>query len=290
MDFGVQIFGCLEECKKDPEAFFHKLSQAGYRQIEPCILFDDPVRMAEDAILAGDDFTRKLAHNIWKPDEVPEYLRMMKKHGLKLSSVHVFADDPLGAAEALIETARENHITAYVVNCNQQTVASEYKAFAKECGRLSRKLREHDIELWIHNNGAEIKARVEHKGKQVPVLSAILELCSRDGVGAQIDVGWVLYGGFDPARYLAEIKQYVRSIHYKDLKKDYAVRTDGDIFACLGEGALKVKDILECIPIGPDMTVLVDQDASDGDIMEDMVKSYKVLQDAAISSTNGAHA
>lgn len=282
MEFGVQIFGCLEECKKNPEAFFKTLSEAGYKQIEPCVLFDDPTEMMENAIKVGDVFMQKLSETIWKPDELPAYIKIMEKYGLKLSSVHIFTKDLNKISEQLIQTAKKNNITAYIVNCNQQTVASEYSQFARECSELSSKLRKEKIELWIHNNGAEIKAKTEYMGWQVPVLSAILDLCKKDQVGAQIDVGWVLYGGCDPVEYLESVKEYVRSIHFKDLKKDFATRKDGEIFACLGEGALKVKEILAWQPVDAGVTVLVDQDESDGDIMEDMVTSYKVLSKAGL--------
>lgn len=284
MEFGVQIFGCLTECKKNPEVFFKVLAEAGYKQIEPCILFDDPIKMAEDARTSGNKFMMSLAENIWKPEELPDYIQMMEKYGLKLSSVHVFASNINQAMDKMIDTAKKNNISTYIINCNQQTVATEYVAFATECSKLSCALMEHGIELWIHNNGVEIKTMVEHNGNRVPVLSAILDLCKKANVGAQIDVGWVLYGGIDPAKYLLDEKEYVRSIHFKDLKKDFASRSAGDIFACLGDGALKVKEILECIPLlTPGITVLVDQDASEGDMIEDMIKSYKVLNDTDIT-------
>ncbi len=281
MEFGVQIFGCLAQCKRDPDTFFKTLAGAGYKQIEPCILFDDPLKKMEQAKADGNEFMESLMENVWKPEELPSYLKLMEKYGLDLSSVHVFADNLNEVIGKMIETAKKNNIKAYVVNCNQQTVALEYEAFAEECSNLSSILKEHGIELWIHNNGAEMKARVEHKGTQVPVLSAILELCKNADVGVQIDVGWVLYGGIDPVEYLSEVREYLRSVHFKDLKKDFATRIDGDIFACLGDGALEVKEILESIPQDAGITVLIDQDASDGDIMEDQIKSFRVLREAA---------
>jgi sugar phosphate isomerase/epimerase len=281
MEYGVQIFGCLAECKKNPDAFFRTLSEAGYKQIEPCVLFDDPAEMAENARLSGNEFMMRLSETIWKPEELPSYIEIMGRYGLELSSVHVFVSNMLAAADRMVEAAKKNKISAYVVNCNQQTVVSEYREFAGECSRLSGVLNEYGIELWLHNNGVEIKNRVEHNGRKVPILSAILELCREDRVGAQIDVGWILYGGIDPVAYLLDMKDYIRSVHFKDLKKDFAARTDGDIFACLGEGALEVSKIMDCIPqLGASTTVLVDQDASDMDIMEDMRKSYQVLRSA----------
>jgi len=281
MEYGVQIFGCMTDCKKDPDGFFRTLASAGYRQIEPCVLFDDPISMAEEARAQGNDFMAHLADILWKPEELPEYLRQMDKYGLSLSSVHVFAKDMLNVADRMIATAQANHITAYAVNCNQETIVSDYLNFADLCKQLAHRLKSNGVELWIHNNGSEIKNRVKHNGEQVPILSAILDLCKEEKVGAQIDVGWALYGGMDPVTYLLQVKDYVRSIHFKDLKKDFATRTDGAIFACLGDGALKVGDILGCIPqLQPGVTVLIDQDASDDDIMEDMRISYRVLEEA----------
>jgi sugar phosphate isomerase/epimerase len=277
MEFGVQIFGCMEECKKNPEEFFKVLAEAGYKEIEPCVLFDDPVLMVENARKSGNAFLEKLADIIWKPEELPDYIQKMEHYGLHLSKVHIFAGDMNQAADKMIETAKKNKISAYIVNCNQQTISSEYQLFAEECSMLSHTLQGHGIELWIHNNSAEIKARVNYKGKIVPVLTAVLELCREAKVGTQIDVGWVLYGGIDPVDYLNQVKDFVRSIHFKDLKKDFASRKDGDIFACLGDGALNVSEILGWVPEGSGITVLIDQDASDGDIMEDLKKSHQVL-------------
>ena len=107
MEFGVQIFGCLAECKRDPDAFFKVIAEAGYRQIEPCIMFDDPVKKAEMAKAEGNKFMERLVENVWKPDDLPLYLKLMEKHGLILSSAHVFADNLMEAAELMIETAKK---------------------------------------------------------------------------------------------------------------------------------------------------------------------------------------
>lgn len=277
MKFGVQIFGCLEECKKNPDAFFKLLAEAGYKQIEPCVLFDDGEAMIETARKTGDSFGEKLAKVVWKPEELPEYIKKMEKYGLHMSSVHVFSSKVNEVVDKMIDTAKKNNITTYIVNCNQETIALQYAAFAEECCKIASDLKKHEIELWIHNNGTEIKTKVEHNGKQISVLTAILDLCKKAQVGAQIDVGWVLYGGYDPVEYLDEVKEYVRSIHFKDLKKDFSSIKNGDIFACLGDGALNVKEILNWLPLNSDITVLVDQDASDGDIMEDLNRSCQLL-------------
>lgn len=278
MEYGIQIYGCLEEFRKNPEAFFKRISEAGYRYIEPCILFDDPVKTQEIAMKEGDSYMLKMVELLWKPEEVPGFLALMEQYHLKLDSVHIFAKNMNEAADLMIETAKKNHIRAYVQNSNQHTIEKEYVTYANEVSKLSRTLREHGIELWLHNHGMDIKIKVEHNGRKLPVLSAVLDLCKDAKVGAQIDVGWVLYGGIDPVEYLQEVKEYIRSIHFKDFKKDFENRRDNDIFACLGDGALNTKEVLDYVPaLCSDLTLYVDQDASDNDIIVDLEKSFQVL-------------
>lgn len=281
MDYGIQIYGCLEEFRKNPEAFFRRLSDAGYRLIEPCILFDDPVKTRETAISEGNTYMLKMVELLWKPEEVPGFIALMDQYNLKLDSVHIFAKDMNEAADLMIETAKKNHIRAYVQNSDQHTIEKEYVNYANQVSKLSRALMEHGIELWLHNHGMDIRIKVEHIGRKIPVLSAVLDLCKEAKVGAQIDVGWVLYGGIDPVEYLQEVKGYIRSIHFKDFKKDFENRRENDVFAYLGDGALNTKEVLNYVPsLCSDLTVYVDQDASDSDIMEDLVKSYQVLREA----------
>lgn len=277
MDIGVQIFGCLEQCRKNPQLFFKRLAEAGYHQIETCILFDDEEKMKAQALAEGNTVMAWLAEILWKPWELPEFRRQMGQYGLKLSAVHVFASNLLNVLPSMIETAGQNDIETYVVNCDQETIASSYLEFGEVVGKSAEMLGEKGIALWIHNNGEEIRAKTEYNGIQQPVLTALLDQCKASGVGAQVDVGWVLFGGIDPVEYLDSIQEQVKSIHFKDLKKDFPQRQGSDRFACLGEGALCVDEILQWADKHTDISILIDQDASDGDIMEDLEKSASLL-------------
>lgn len=265
MTYGVQIFGCLREFRADPEGFFQRLARMGYGRIEPCVFFGDASLVPEG-----------LRELLWKPEEVPAFQDLMERFGLSLSSCHVFCPDPLGAAEELLALARRTSIDTYVVNCPASTIAEEYPAFARTCRELADRLEKEGAALWVHNGGPEIQARTELEGSPVTVLEAVLALAG-EKLGAQIDTGWVLYGGLDPAAFLEKLGPRVRSVHFKDMAEGFAERSGNDRFAVLGGGVTDIPAVLAQIPQAG-VPVLVDQDASQGDFYADLEASLQALR------------
>lgn len=264
MDYGVQIFGCLREFREDPEAFFHRISEMGYRQIEPCVLFGDTSGVPEAF--------REL---LWSPAEVPAFQKQMTELGLTLSSCHVFCPDPLGAADELLALAEKTSIDTYVINCPGDTIAEKYPAFAQTCRALSERLAGGGVSLWLHNGGPEIAARATVDGEEVTVLEAVLSLAG-DRLGVQIDTGWVMSGGVDPAAFLKKLGTRVRSVHFKDMAEHFETLAGNDRFAVLGKGVTDIPGVLAQIPAG--VPILVDQDATQDDFFTDLRDSINALR------------
>ncbi len=263
MEYGVQIFGCLRDFRKDPEGFFARLSQMGYKQVEPCVLFGD-----------ASSYPAALAELVWKPQEVPGFQEMMEGHGLALRSCHVFSRDMLAAAGEMAELAQKTSIGTYVVNCPPD-IAKVHEGFAKDCRALSEKLAQSGTALWLHNNAPEIEARVRGDEGEITVMEAILREAG-EGLGAQVDTGWVLYGGIDPAAFLKRLGKRLRSVHFKDMAENCRALSGTDRFAVLGSGVTDIPAVMAEIPEG--MPVLVDQDAAQGDFLEDLSASIKALR------------
>ena len=97
MKLGVQIYGSTPEFRKDPEAFFARLSKAGYTEIEPCAAL---AMTAEQLRAAG-------VNPIWLPEEMPVFKKMMEKYGLELISCHIFGG-PKADADKAVALATEN--------------------------------------------------------------------------------------------------------------------------------------------------------------------------------------
>lgn len=261
--YGVQIFGCLGDFRQDPAGFFQRLAAMGYRQIEPCVLFGD-----------GTGFPQALADRVWKPREVSRFQAMMEPLGLSLSSCHVFCPDPLAAADEMLALAEKTSIDTYVVNCPRD-IEKTYRAFAQTCHGLAARLAEGGVALWLHNNAPEIRARAAGPDGEATVMEAILQEAG-DKLGAQVDTGWVLYGGVDPAAFLRRLGGRLRSVHFKDMAEGCHAREGAERFAVLGAGVTDIPAVMEAIPQG--MPILVDQDVTRGGFFADLEASIQALR------------
>ena len=103
----------------------------------------------------------------------------------------------------------------------------------------------------------------------------MLERCA-GAAGAQIDVGWVLYGGEDPAAYLDRVRPYLRSIHYKDVRPALPLE---QIHVPLGGGALDWRSV-RAFARANGIPELIDQDVSAWDFLADLADSARLLAGA----------
>lgn len=130
----------------------------------------------------------------------------------------------------------------------------------------------------MHNGGPEIAARVVRSGREITVLEAILEEAG-ETLGAQVDTGWVLFGGIDPAAFVKRLGDRVRSLHFKDMAPGFANLSGNDRFAVLGTGVTDIPSVFRAAPEGT-RSVLVDQDFSAGDFFQDLEHSLYALKEA----------
>lgn len=252
MQFGLQLFGIYDICKKNPETLFKKLSDIGYQYVEPCIAFGN---------LGGFE------QSIWTVEEFERMLPLLKKHYLEVISCHVFS---LNLQEAVPEMKRlsvQYGIQQFVLNCpdeltkvRMQEVAFSYIQAAEEISKVGAR-------ILIHNGSSEIAKKIDGRSAYEWFMDACL-----GRVDAQVDVGWLLFAGEDPEQFLWRNKDRVKSIHYKDFKTPG--NPDSEVY--LGQGAL---DAVACFQFARAMgiTQIIDQDQSQGDVYEDLRNAYQLL-------------
>ena len=260
MELGIQIYGCMDLFRQDPDGFLQGLSAAGYTQVEPCVAFG----------ISGVEILQSGMNPVWLPEEVRGFAARIREHGLSLRSCHMFGDNAKYGAD-MIKLCEESEIGQIVLNLPSGLSGESCRTFAAACKAFALRLKQSDIELWLHNGFSEI--REQYDGKSV--YEYVLESCAGT-VGAQADVGWVLYGGREPVSFLQAIRPYLRSLHYKDLKKGYETLERGTIHSALGSGVLNTAEIYR-FAAALQVPQLIDQDASDGDFMEDLRQSAAVL-------------
>ncbi len=257
MRFGVQLFGISRIFNENPELCLRKLSEMGYSFIEPCIAFSE---------LGGFE---KL---IWAKEDAARYSPLLEKYNLSMISCHIFGADLLSYAPAMKELSEAHGIKQFVMNCPQQVNREAYQGFADNCVEIADMLNAFGTELLLHNNHLEISTKIEGE----TAYEWLVHACG-GRVGMQPDVGWVQFGGVDPAEFLSRNSGAVRSIHYKDIKGDYTETEAGKSGICLGKGRLDVKACHQAA-VKLNIPQLVDQDMSDGDILADLGESVRLLK------------
>jgi len=92
------------------------------------------------------------------------------------------------------------------------------------------------------------------------------------GALSQLDLYWVAYGGANPVDILKKYGSRIELIHVKDGLLGGQYR-----FKALGQGQVDLPSAIKAIDPSVTQWLIVEQDLSDGDMMEDVKISYNYL-------------
>lgn len=257
MEFGIQMFGYSKICKENPEAFFAKVAECGCRQIEPDLVLGD---------------MGVFAQNFWTIDDFTKYAPLMKKYDLEIISCHLFSREPMEYMAELIQVAKTYEFKQYVMGMPRVITKEDLEAGAQRYIAIAEKLAAENIELLVHNGSKEVSEKIDG----VSALEWFLHRCGGK-VFSQVDTGWMLYGGENPANFMERNSEYIHSLHYKDMHVPMSETKDRPRDVGLGNGDLEVLPCFQyalthCIP------QIIDQDNSEGDMLDDLTISIKLLR------------
>lgn len=199
MRFGLAMFGLSASFLKDPEDFLARMSGAGYRYLEPCLY--------QEAFPVLRPFT-------WTEEAWDGYAPMLEKYGFLTESLHVYPNDLLQELPALIRICKKFSVKQLVVPCPGCDSVKAYENAADNLKTAAAQLHSEGIALLMHN-GKDASAQ---KIGDLSVFEWMLRRCGGT-VGAQADVGWLLYGGVDPEAFLWRNEKLIWSLHYKDMSE-----------------------------------------------------------------------
>ena len=252
--FGVQLYGGMHLFRRDPKAFLKALKEMGYDMIEPCLLLDG------EALPFA-----------WDIQTLPEYVAMARDLGLSFDSCHVFAPEFWKCVPQMVKAAEIAGFRRFVLGFSGPFTEDAVSEFATHCMETADALAAHGLELWLHNNAAEIAAQMDG----MSAYEAVLHRCGGK-LGAQVDTGWVVCGGMTLKDFFERSGQYVRAVHHKDVVAVAADARD-TVNTAVGQGI---------VPPGPafefararGLVQLVDQDNSAGDLMADLAAGVACLK------------
>lgn len=236
MRFGVQMYGVNPIFLRDKGYFLRRIAGAGYRFLEPCLTLSD---------------IPELRDRVWMPEDFAENLPLLRQYGVKIYSCYVFTRDLPGELEELIRLAGRYDIRQLVLPCPRFRDEAEGKTLARTLTTSADRLKAAGIELLLHNDREDVG------------YEWLLNQCG-ESVGAQTDVGWLLFCGTDPEAFLWRNRARVRSLHYKDMAQGETGLTETGI----GRGLV---DMTACFQFAraAEIIQLADQDSS-GDFLADL--------------------
>ena len=261
MKIGAMLFGVLRDRKDDVMGALRQVAALGFDHVEPCLSLE-PIKGME--------------HVIWPVAWYEAHADEIAGMGLEVLSCHAFVPDIAVGAGALAELAKARGIRQFVVMSPKDLSEASLQQTAINYMRAADVLAEAGAELLLHNGAEDIAAKVYGK----TAYEALLDLCLGK-VGAQVDVGWALYGGEDPETLLWRNAHRVRSVHYKDFSGPDGVRAE----AVVGQGDV---DTVACFQFARAFGCpqIIDMDTFAHGMAEDCGAALKILRELADKRPN----
>lgn len=252
MKFGMQLYGPLSNMRGEVLERLRALAQAGITEVEPCV------------DMGGFGWRPEV---IWPSGWLMEHADEIKGMGLKINSVHVFSGNIAGVTDELKSLAEKVGFRQAVVKTPGDISETSLHQAALTYMKAADELGEAGIDLLLHNEAADIQTKIAGK----TAYERLLDLCMGK-VSAQVDVGWVQFGGEDPVDFLHRNGWRVKSVHYKDFPAGAAEPVDVPI----GAGGV---GLAECFRFAQhrDIPQLIDQEHFGPDVPGELAKSCQLL-------------
>jgi len=277
---GVQMFGTSEAVAKNGvENVLKTIKEIGYTSVEMCTIFGSEFPEVQEKLdEMAKHFNMPLPASVWDSKETLKYIELANSIGLEVVSVHAFA---LGNVPGFVEKSIPEIIEFAKISKIKNIVVSYMIKDAEGCDKvkddiniLIEALSPEGISFCYHNHELE-HAKVDGEKN---VLDYLIEICD-SRLKLQLDVGWAKYGGDDVKETILKYNKRVISLHLKDLDENYKTIDRNDAFTAVGDGLVEIK---EAISMSEHMDlfengIIIDQDNSKTDIMEDLRKGYEFI-------------
>lgn len=267
MRIGVNTFGLSGLLTKDFTGTLAALRRMGYETVEPCVLFEEAVPARElRATLRSygldDGF-------LWSVQEAREKIGIARDMGFSIAGIHpaLFNSKHFSWDATILrmkDFAREMDIRYYVYSPQKSSVCK----LANDIDRIRitvAELNKAGVSFLLHNHAQELMGDEDNT-----VLSFLMD--EVPGLELELDVGWAVYAGADAVELMRKYRDRISVLHLKDIIVNTSGTEKTPRFTAIGEGAIPLAEIMRevaSMPLSADGLV-VDQDASDGDMLEDL--------------------
>ena len=215
----------------------------------------------------------------WDPENTLERLDYIHSIGMDVKGMFVFDEVLEEQAEELGKYCSQTGISYIVLSYLEYGDINDIYDKIEKLRRIAKILKPYGVQIVQHNHEHDVVLVTDRDGKEKPIIDVFLEQLTPEELMLEVDTGWVQYAGLDPAAYIKEKINRVMILHFKDICKDYQSVSREEIFVPCGEGAVDFQAVLDAVPAEKKETMLyvIDQDASKGDIVKDLIKAMEYL-------------
>lgn len=278
MNIGVNCYGIKKCMYHDFDGTFRHLADSGITFAEVCIIFPPKNECEEDLKIDKNSLEfKEITGGIWEFNEAQEKLDALKGLGIKVVSAQVMmgmTPDP----EEMVENFKKFKGFAQKNNLKYVTMSlmknmEDTRRYVPVFNWVIKELAEDNIIFAYHNHELELMDE-----NNTTVLDYLMESCPE--MKLELDVGWVQFAGKSPVEVMKKYHDRIVLLHLKDITENAGAQNRNNCFPALGEGCVPLKEILEeakeCV-LG-DHGIIIDQDNSFGNILDDLVLGVKNIK------------
>lgn len=174
-------------------------------------------------------------------DDPKAFRADMDRNGLAMPSGHFSIDALEGDFDGVRRIADTLGVTLivcpYLMPDKRPTDATGWKVFGERLGAVGDKAKKAGYGFAWHNHDFEFKALPDGSLPQKLILDAA------PSIGLELDVAWVVRGGADPAKWIADYADRILAVHVKDIAPA-GQNANEDGWADVGHGTVAWKPLM----------------------------------------------
>lgn len=217
LPIGLQLYTVGADLDSDPVGTLKKIAAVGYKTVE----------LSPLAKISNADLKKALDDNGLKnPSGHYMLYDLMANLQQKIDLAHQFGQEYMIVTVPWVaDTSRfkpdpaAGQMGLFLAIINGLTM-DDWKWNAEQFNKIGEQVQKAGLTLGYHNHNFEFRSFGETTG-----YDEFLNLTDANFVKLELDCGWMVVAGLDPALYLTHYPDRYRLLHIKDFKKGFTART-----------------------------------------------------------------
>jgi len=183
--------------------------------------------------------------------------------GLTMPSAHFSVDALVNDRDGTLRTAELLGVSSLYAPAlpadERPTDASSWTAFGSQLEALGQTYRAEGYHFGWHNHAFEFQPTTDGSTPMTLILEAA------PSIGWEIDIAWIIRGGSDPFKWIADYGDRISAVHIKDIAREGEC-LDEDGWADVGFGTVDWKALMTALEASPVKHFVMEHDKPNDDM------------------------